>query len=274
MPDWLDVNSLMNKADQLSTVGLAAWCSGTLVALTWIAIVCFKPLRRSWIHREPNFNSLVNYATGSFGLCYGLLLSLLAVATYQNSARVQASVDNEATIIASLYGSAKYYPEPLGGELQYLLRDYTLYVVYKDWPAHKVGKIWSGGALRLQAIQNKILSFVPINRMQELVQQQSLSTLDKLNDARQQRLTGVRTAMPAVLWGVVAIGLVINILLFSLLDTGLLIHMTLGAIIASFLGMLIFLILAMDRPLQGSVSVSPDRYELIYELTMRPDERL
>src|SRR6185369_4045385 len=118
MPDWLDVNSLMNKADQLSTVGLAAWCSGTLVALTWIAILCLKPLRRSWIHREPNFNSLVNYATGSFGLCYGLLLSLLAVATYQNEARVRVNVDTEAGAIASMYTTAAYYPQPLGAELQ------------------------------------------------------------------------------------------------------------------------------------------------------------
>lgn len=266
------MDSLTKIADQLSTLELALWCSGILVALTWIEIACFKPLRLTLIHREPNFNTLVNYATGSFGLCYGLLLSLLAVATYQNSARIQIAVDNEAAAVAALYEAASSYPQPLGGELQYLLRDYTLYVILKDWPAHRNREIWSGGTLRLEAIQNDIIAFSPANRMQELLQQQSLGALKELRDSRQQRLTGVRTSIPIVLWYVVGIGLLIHTLLFSMLDTGLLIHMLLGAIISSFIGVLIFLILAMDRPLQGSVSISAEAYMVTYDLFMRSDE--
>ena len=65
------------------------------------------------------------------------------------------------------------FPEPLRGEIQYLLRDYTLYVINKDWPAHHRGEIWNGGNLRLQVIQQKLISLQPVDHTQSLLQEQS-----------------------------------------------------------------------------------------------------
>jgi hypothetical protein len=273
MFQWLDPGRLMNAMDQFSTVQLAAYCTTALIGTTWFGIIFVKPFIRRWLQRQRNSNELVNYASGAFSLCYGLLLGLLSVATYQNSARMQANVENEASSIASLYRTVAAYPEPLSAELKFLLRDYTFYVISKDWPAHKQGKIWNGGALRLQAIQQNILSLEPPNRAQQLLQQQSITFFDQLNDARQQRLTGVRTAIPGVLWYVVAIGVLINIILIWLVDMGFTIHMILGGIISFFLGIIVFLIIAMDRPMQGSVSISPEAYEVMYGLVMQWDER-
>jgi Protein of unknown function (DUF4239) len=269
----LEPGHLMNSIDQLSTVQLAAYCLTGLIGAAWFGIIFLKPFIGRWLQNRGNSNDLVNYASGAFSLCYGLLLSLLSVSTYQNSARIQATIDNEASSIASLYRTVSSYPAPLGGELQFLLRDYTLYVINKDWPAHRLGKVWNGGALRLQVIQQDILSFEPENRAQQLLQQQSITFFNQLNDTRQQRLTGVRTAIPGVLWYVVAVGALINVTLLWMLDMGLAIHLILGGIISFSLGIIIFLILAMDRPLQGSVSITPEAYESMYALVMRWDER-
>ena len=46
----------------------------------------------------------------------------------------------------------------------------------------------------------------------------------------------------------------------------------LGGITAFFLGLMIFLIYAMDRPLQGAVSVPPDPFRSVYDLVMKWDE--
>jgi hypothetical protein len=46
----------------------------------------------------------------------------------------------------------------------------------------------------------------------------------------------------------------------------------LGGITALFLGIMIFLIHAMDRPLQGAVSVPPDAFTAVYDQVMRWDE--
>ena len=57
-----------------------------------------------------------------------------------------------------------------------------------------------------------------------------------------------------------------------LLDMRLTLHLILGGIISFFLGVMIFLITAMDRPLQGEVSVSSDAYKLMYDHVMQWDE--
>jgi len=46
----------------------------------------------------------------------------------------------------------------------------------------------------------------------------------------------------------------------------------LGGITAFFLGIMIFLIYAMDHPLQGAVSVPPDSFRSVYDLVMKWDE--
>ena len=132
----------------LSPFTLAIVCSGAFVLLTWFGIIFLRPFLRLLLRRQPGANDLVAYTSSWFSLLYGLLLGLLSVATYQNAAQIQTSVQREAGTLALLYRGSTAYPEPLRSELQYLLRDYTLYVVNKDWPAHNEGRILQGGAAR------------------------------------------------------------------------------------------------------------------------------
>jgi hypothetical protein len=46
----------------------------------------------------------------------------------------------------------------------------------------------------------------------------------------------------------------------------------LGSVTALFLGIMLFLIFAMDRPLQGAVSVSPGSFQSVYEQEMKWDD--
>ena len=268
----LDLHWLVTWMDTLSPSRLAIFCSALLVGITWFGIIFFKPFIRRWLRKQPGSNDLVNYASAGFSLFYGLLLGLLAVTAFNNTSTVEAAVSREASSIASLYRTVGGYPEPLRGEIQYLLRDYTQYVINKDWPAHHMGQIWNGGNLRLQVIQQKLISMQPVDHTQNLLQEQSMKYFGELNDARQDRLSGVNTSIPGVLWYVLIIGALINILLIWLLDMRLTLHMILGGIISFFLGVMIFLISAMDRPLQGRVSVPADAYKMMYDHVMQWDE--
>ena len=37
------------------------------------------------------------------------------------------------------------YPEPIRSEMTAMLRDYLLFTVYRDWPAHREGDFLNGG---------------------------------------------------------------------------------------------------------------------------------
>ena len=114
---------------ELSPFALAVVCSGSFVVLTWIGIIFLRPFLRLLLRRQPGANDLVSYTSSWLSLLYGLLLGLLSVATYQNAAEIQSFIQREAGALALLYRGSAVYPEPQRSELQYLLRDYTLFVI-------------------------------------------------------------------------------------------------------------------------------------------------
>ncbi|MGH6901547.1 MAG: hypothetical protein ACREIR_02265 [Geminicoccaceae bacterium] len=256
----------------MPTVMLAIYCVVFFVGLMWLGIIFIKPILRLLIGREPGINDLVFHTTSGFSLFYGLLLGLLAVAAYQNLEEVRKNVFGEASSLASLYRDASLYPEPIGPQLRELLRDYTLYVIYKDWPAHRQGRIFYGGSNRLTMIQYTALEFNPKSVSDEILHGQTLQHFSEFVEARQRRLDGVRLAIPGVLWYVVAIGALVNIILIWMLNMRFFTHMILGGIVAFFLGVVVFLIIAMDRPMRGEVTVGPAAYQLVYDVLMQWDE--
>jgi hypothetical protein len=83
------------------------------------------------------------------------------------------------------------------------------------------------------------------------------------------RQHSVLTGIPPIMWYVVIIGAVINIGLLWLLDMDFISHMILGGLVSFFLGTVILLIVAMDNPFRGEVSVSPEPFEELYWTRMR-----
>src|SRR5215471_10942826 len=74
---------------------------GTFVAFTWMGIFLTRATVHSWLHQEKRANEMVGLALSSYFVLFGLLLGLLAVATYQNFANVSDIVDNEASSLAA-----------------------------------------------------------------------------------------------------------------------------------------------------------------------------
>jgi hypothetical protein len=56
-----------------------------------------------------------------------------------------------------------------------------------------------------------------------------------------------------------------------MLDMKFMPNVILSGFVSFFLGIMIFLIYTMDRPLSGAVSVSPDAYQSIYDAVMKWD---
>jgi hypothetical protein len=251
---------------------LAIYSSAIFVALTWLGTLFIRPFLRLWVRGQAGANELITHASSGFGLLYGLLLGLLSVAAFQNMERIQSYVGLEAAKLGSLYQTVSGYPEPTRSEIQGLLRDYTLYVIHKDWPAQKRGQINPGGARRLSVIERQLTEFEPNTTTEEILQAQAIEGLNDLREAQQARVAGNAVAIPGVLWYVVFVGALVNMILFWLLDAKLRVQLILGGIVSFFLGVMIFLIIAMDRPTRGQISVSVDAYESVYENVMRWDD--
>ena len=267
MLDWV-----RGSLDRLSAGQLALVFCGFFVAVTWLGILLVHPLMRRLLHRNAPSNELIIHIAGTFGLVYAVLLGLLTVATFQNTKDLQDVVSREASSLSTIYRSTDGYPEPLRSELKAQLRDYTHYVIDKDWPAHRRGIVPIGGEHRLQVIRATLMTFEPTTKTQELLHTELLRYLDAMMVSREQRLETVNAAIPHVLWYVVVTGAFLTIAFLWMLHMELVPQILLGGITAFFLGIMIFLIYAMDHPLRGAVSVPPDSFQSVYDLVMKWDE--
>jgi hypothetical protein len=267
MPDWIS-----GWLDRLPAGQLALVFCAFFVGITWLGILVVHPLMRRLLHRDEPSNELIIHIAGTFGLVYAVLLGLLTVASFQNTKDIQDDVGREASDLSTIYHSTGGYPEPLRSELKAQLRDYTHYVIDKDWPAHQRGIVPMGGEHRLQVIRANLMSYEPGTKTQEVLHNELLRYLDAMMVAREQRLAAVTASIPRVLWYVVSIGAFLMIAFLWMLHMELVPQILLGGITAFFLGIMIFLIYALDRPLQGAVSVPPDPFRSVYDLVMKWDE--
>lgn len=256
----------------IPTSALAIWF--VIIAFVAVAIGLFviKPILRIVLGTGPEFNASIYYVTSGFSLFYGLLLGLLTVAAYQNSERVKESILNEATSLGSLYAQLNVYPEPFRSDLKWNLRDYALYTIHKEWPAHMEGNILNGGYSRSEAIRRKLAQFEPRSVGEQIVHTEVVSSFQDFADARQRRLAGVVTAIPTVLWQAVLVGAGISILLMTILRIRILQHFVLGSITALFLGVILFVITTLDRPLRGEAALRPEPFEVLWQRSMAWDE--
>ncbi|HUK00606.1 MAG TPA: TAXI family TRAP transporter solute-binding subunit [Stellaceae bacterium] len=267
------LGSLTAWLDQLPAAWLALLFCVAFVGITWLGILLIHPVMRRLLHGEHPSNEVIASISGGFGLLYAVLLGLLAVATFQNTKDVEDDVGGEASSLSAIYRNASGYPEPARGELKFLLRDYTHYVIEKDWPAHRKGLVLAGGEHRLQVIRQTLLSFEPASKAQETLQNELLHELNALTAARERRLAAVTATIPSVLWYVVVGGALISIAFLWMLYMELAQQLLLGGITGLFLGVMIFVIYAMDHPLRGAVSVTSEPFKSVYNLVMRWDAR-
>jgi Protein of unknown function (DUF4239) len=261
MADWLSV-----WLDGLPAVQAALLFCAFFVGITWVAILLVHPLMRRVLHRNEPSNELIIHIAGSCGLVYAVLLGLLTVATFQNAKDLQDDISREASDLSTIYPSADGYPEPLRSELQAELRNYTRHVI------HRKGIVLMGGGHRLEVIRSTLMSYEPMTKTHVLLQSELLRYLDAMMVAREQRLAAVTASIPRVLGYVLFIGAFLMIAFLWMLHMELLPQIILGGITVLFLRIMIFLIYAMDRPLQSAVSASPDAFRSVYNLVKQWDE--
>jgi hypothetical protein len=252
---------------------LAVYFALCALAATLFGLIVIKPiLRLLTLGTGPEFNESIGYGTSAFNLFYGLLLGLLTVSAYQNNENVKQGILNEATALSALYADMSSYPEPVRSDLKAMLRDYVLFTIHKDWDAHRKGTFLNGGFNRANAMRQRLASYEPQTKGQEIVHAQVIGAFENFMSARQQRLTGAITRIPQVLWYAVLMGAAINIVLLVMLRMPILRQFVLGVIAAFYLGVILFVIVALDDPLRGTSGLEPEPLEVLWDRTMAWDE--
>ena len=85
------------------------------VGLCWLGTILVSPILAPWFQGKVQLNEVLGDYLQYFGVIYGLLLGLLAVATYQNHTDVEKAVASEASSLAALIGISAPIPNLIAG---------------------------------------------------------------------------------------------------------------------------------------------------------------
>lgn len=252
----------------LAIAGLAIIGSLCLFATAGLLLVRHRVLPRLRVSsKDSEFSGTMVQAVMVF---YGLAVALIAVSVWQTYSDVSKIVSEEATALAALYRDAGCYPEPVRTQLQGELRDYTDQIIHQAWPLQQRGQVPTGGVSLMDDFQKAQSAFEPSTEGQKIVHAEAFRAYNVLIQARRMRLDAVGTKLPGVLWGVVIIGAFIGLtttFFFKVEDVKL--HGIQVTLLATFIGLVIFMILALDRPFRGDLGLTADPYQLVYDQLMK-----
>ena len=219
-------------------------------------------------HEDAHFSGAMVHSVMVF---YGLALALIAVNVFETYADVSKIISQEATALAGLYRDVTSYPEPIRSQLQKELRDYVDYTIHEAWPVQQHGQVPSAGIERVNRFQSMLAGFEPATEGQKILHAETFRAYNNMIQARRLRLDAVSIGLPGVMWTVVLAGAVISLttaFFFQVDDVWL--HQILVTLLAMFIGLVIFMTFALDRPFRGDLGVRPDPYQLIYDHLMKP----
>jgi hypothetical protein len=257
-------------AYDIPTERLATLFSGGAVGLMLFGILFVKPFFRLWFGRQGDINGVVGLTAAALSNFLGLLLGLISVATYQNYSSLSDNVTREASVVAALYRNFSVYDSPIREELQQAMRVYVRTTIDSDWPIQQRGIVPAGGSDKVTTMYAKLASYEPQRISQQALHAEALREFNNFVEVRRTRLANITGGIPGVLWYVVVVGCGLNFLLFWMFDMRFMVHILLGGIMAFYLGVMIFIIVTLDTPFRGAVSVGPDPLEAVYDSMMKP----
>ena len=137
-------------------------------------------------------------------------------------------------------------------------------VIEQIWPAQKEGRVVNVGVQTLDDFQSILFKFEPATAGQTALHSETLRAYNTFVEYRRLRIDAVGGGLSFVMWAVIWVGAAISIgvaYLYNIEDQK--IHITLVALMAGFLAIVLFMIVINDKPFFGYASIPADPYKLV-----------
>jgi len=170
-------------------------------------------------------------------------------------------VVQEANTVSELARDLAVFDSAQSREVRRQLRDYTRMVVTVEWRDMQHGQanveVWNTFDRMFLAVG----AIEPDTPRRVALLSEIWARTNELVKERRSRLHTSESAVPGTLWAVVLIGTVLTIATtFVLSPTRF--HLVMVGMTALSIGLVLFLIVAMDRPFTGEQSISAEPFEL------------
>ncbi|WP_327283891.1 MULTISPECIES: DUF4239 domain-containing protein [unclassified Streptomyces] len=244
-----------------STLTLGVLLVGGFVAL---AVAGSIAARRRFPHLAGGeHNEMVGVALGMFGAIYGIILAFVVVTLWTQLENTQTVVATEATDLALVVRSAEAFPPAERARVERAVGDYVHAVVEVQWPKMRDGlPSYDATAEQTHGLYRALQAYEPAGARSETFYEEAAGRLNDVAAQRRARITMAETSLPVLLQVLVYGGaLVILPLTFLFGLRSLKMQLLFVSAVAGLIGFSLLLVMALDRPFAGDLSVSPAPYK-------------
>ncbi len=202
-------------------------------------------------------NELAGFTVAIISVTYAVLLAFIAIATWQSYTSAEDIVQSEADFVGSIYRDTQGLPNEMGKNIRADLQDYVNIVIRREWPEQSAGETPTEGWEPLHKLHTAIATMHPTDAGEAVIEAELLKTLNELYRARASRLSAAAGHIPDVVWWIILFGGAITTAytyLFGFHSFGM--HLVMTASVAASLALVVVLIMALDWPFRGTVSIS------------------
>lgn len=241
---------------ELLFIGVAVLCSVAIHA------VLQRRLRTDVLRRH---NDVAGYLFSAVGVLYAVVLGFVVVVVWQKYDSTVANVESEVDGTANLYHAVGAFGVPARTRIRDDLRMYVQTVRNVEWPAMEAGReVPLAGSRLLENAYYGVETFSPVNWREFAAQQAALNDMQRLFDARRQRLIQTVPSVPVILWFALVFGalsMVAFCYIFGVENRPAQLVMT--AILVGLIGILFVVIGEFSTPFSGSVMISSDGWQYL-----------
>jgi hypothetical protein len=199
---------------------------------------------------------------------YAFLLGFVIVVVWGQLNDTQDNVSKEGSSALGLYRDIKYYPDIVESkQLMSVYLDFVYNVINEEIPNMAIMKASRRTPEAFNRVFNKMEHLNPQTPYQIQLVAEMFKHLNELSTYRGLRTASIDAEIPPPLWLPMILGGLITLICAMLVDVeNKRLQVLLNTLLGTFIGMLFFIIILLDHPYTGSLSIKPESYKEIFTL--------
>jgi hypothetical protein len=235
-------------------------------ALTLISIVLsmggvLLVHRRGWM-LAPQDSGTATAIHSFIGVVYAVALALIVVDVQGEYHQVEQAIMAEVNALGDLYRTVGGLEQPSRERFAGKIRTYVKRVKSEEWPRVQQGEMDELTWKHVNELARGIIDFHPTTAHEESLYPELLSDVDRVVNARRLRLFLGTQGISAVTWIIIVIGAVITLGFTCFFPVSRRMpHLLMMGAMSALFGLILSLIVSMDRPLRGQFSLQPVAFQ-------------
>jgi hypothetical protein len=196
------------------------------------------------------------------GVTYAVLLAFVAMLAWEGFNRAKAASYAEAARIGDVYNLSAGFADPEKSSIRNQVSGYARRVATVEWPQQAEGRMVDPDSIYLNGLNKMALGLHPSDQADRDLRSLLLQAIERLWDARQERLLAAQSTIPDIVWFVVIAGGALTVAFGSFLGApSLRMQLAMSAVLAASGALVLILIIALSNPFRGDFRVSTAPFE-------------